>query len=558
MRSLFTTLLILFAAISLFGQNVGINTSTPTENLHIRTDSSKVALRLDNKKSVDSGVNHHTTIGTPTSLLNYEVHPDYEDWTDLDHTKLVNSDDNHLNSPQLSIWPDLATQLRIGFDFNNTVPANASIYDVVLHVEWKRQGNHIGEMRFSDIRLLQGPNNNPNLIVNFGFQRISSSTDIEEALSYEHLYNPLTPDMINLNDVTIALVSVHSIAHGQGRLDIDKLWLEVSYSTPADGSENVYWTAGAKDGNYTIANSQDLMSNKYLTIDESGITQVKGLKIAKNAGAGKVLTSNNEGRAFWAEPQSPELDALWLNLNDTAYYASGPVQIHNQTGQPALIFDKGESRLNNGINFLETENRLLNVIVDANNDQINEQFNIYRDSTEYVDSLPQVRFNLDSQDSWVNGEGNFGIGTNTPREKLEVNGSIIIGGETNANAVAGTIRWNPVTEDFQGYDGYSWKSLTGGASTGNNNTGVPSSTATCCEEHHTASDGDNDDWFGWSVDIYGNHAAILGTLSDKIYIFRKDTVTNTWEEQQIISPPSGTSLGVSVKINLDHLMFFFI
>ena len=556
MRCLLLGLPFLFGAGFLFAQNVGINTPNPTEDLHIRTDSSKVALRLDNKKSAESGLNHFTTIGTPISLENYEVISSYEDWTDLDHTKLVNSDDNRLNSPQLVLWPELANQLRIQFSFDNTVPTNANIYDVVLHVEWRRIGTYTGELRLSQIRMLQGPSNNPNIIMEFGLQRITSSTDIEEALSYEQLYNPLTPDMINLNDVTIALVALHSVSQGLSRLEIDKIWLEVAYSVPAEGSENVSWTAGAKDGDFIIALSQDLMSNKYFTIDETGLTQVKGLKISKNAGAGKVLTSNDDGRAFWAEPQSEEQDPLWLDVNDTAFYASGPVQIHNQTGKAALIFDKGESRLNNGINFLETDNRLLNVIVDANNDQVNEQFNIYRDSTQFVDSLPQVRFNLDAQDSWINGEGNFGIGTTNPRERLEVNGSIIVGGETNANAVAGTIRWNPVTEDFQGYDGYSWKSLTGGASTGNSNTGIPSSTATCCEEHLTSSDGGSSAQVGRSVDIYGDYAAVgsLSTFSNKVYIFRKDSSTANWIEHQIIQPPPGVFIGDQIKINGDHLM----
>lgn len=53
---------------------------------------------------------------------------------------------------------------------------------------------------------------------------------------------------------------------------------------------------------------------------------------------------------------------------------------------------------------------------------------------------------------------NVGIGTNTPSEKLEVNGAIKIG--VNSGLSAGTVRWNPATGDFEGYNGSSWLSFT--------------------------------------------------------------------------------------------------
>lgn len=53
---------------------------------------------------------------------------------------------------------------------------------------------------------------------------------------------------------------------------------------------------------------------------------------------------------------------------------------------------------------------------------------------------------------------NVGIGIANPSEKLEVNGAIKIG--VNTGTAAGTIRWNPATSDFEGYNGSSWLSLT--------------------------------------------------------------------------------------------------
>ena len=57
---------------------------------------------------------------------------------------------------------------------------------------------------------------------------------------------------------------------------------------------------------------------------------------------------------------------------------------------------------------------------------------------------------------------NVGIGITNPVEKLEVNGGVKIG-LTN-NLASGTIRWNDTISDFQGYNGKSWVSLTGGKS----------------------------------------------------------------------------------------------
>ena len=59
-----------------------------------------------------------------------------------------------------------------------------------------------------------------------------------------------------------------------------------------------------------------------------------------------------------------------------------------------------------------------------------------------------------------------GIGTTSPSEKLEVVGAIRLQGDsTSNNPEKGTIRWNDVSQDFEGYDGTNWKSLTGQPST---------------------------------------------------------------------------------------------
>ncbi|MDF1697650.1 MAG: tail fiber domain-containing protein [Saprospiraceae bacterium] len=404
--------IILLNSTILPSQNVGINTTTPTENLHIRADSSKVAIRYDNKKSVENGVNYFTVTGTPSSVSNFQINPSYINWTDFNAAKLVNSDNTALNSPILNIYPEVANQARIFFDFDTDIPSTANITNMTLHAEWKRIGSATGELRITSIWMQQAANNQ--ILLSFGnFTKITSSTDVVVALPFKEVITPVTPDMLNLNDFFISLTNLHSIAQGSSRLEIDKMWLEVEYNVPSEGTENVYWTSGVKEGNYQITNSEDLNSNEYLKIDETGVTQLKGLKIAANAGPNKFLTSSSDGMASWADlPIQSEV--LWIDKNDTAAYASGPIQIHNATGQTAVLFDKGENRLNNGINFAETDNRQFNVLIDANNDQINEQFNIYKDSTQFNAENPAIRFQLDDGTSYFNTAGNLGLGTTNP------------------------------------------------------------------------------------------------------------------------------------------------
>jgi hypothetical protein len=54
---------------------------------------------------------------------------------------------------------------------------------------------------------------------------------------------------------------------------------------------------------------------------------------------------------------------------------------------------------------------------------------------------------------------NVSIGTANPSEKLDVNGGVKIG---NTNKAPGTMRWNADKSDFEGYNGSTWVSLTGG------------------------------------------------------------------------------------------------
>jgi hypothetical protein len=547
MKVIFSALFLLTIQM-VIAQNIGINTNNPQELLHLRSDSIRTALRLDNKKSSSGGFNYFSTVAQPTGVQNFVISTGYKNWTDLVNAKITNSDNVRLEGPALNV-SEYANGLRINFALSNSVPSTAQIGDITFNMEARRFGTFSGP--YSYLLFMYKASNNQPLARFTNFNNIlTSSTDITSSFIQIETYSTITADILNLQDYYFVIGPSFSPVNGQSRMEIDRIFLEIEYRMPANGTENVFWSAGAKDGTFIVANSNNLNSNEYLRIDETGTTALKALKITKNAGPGKVLTSNAEGKAFWADIPQQEIDLLWLNKQDTAFYANGPVQVNNSIGQPAIIFDKGENRLNNGINFAETDNRLFNVIIDANNDQNNEQFNIYKDSTEALTQNPAVRFNLGGNNSWINGGGNLGVGTDTPTEQLDINGAIKIGNNSNTTTQAGTIRWNPGTKDFEGFNGTKWLSLTTNSGWGNKEGNE--------NQRFQASDTELNDNFGCSVSRSGDYVVIGASSYDingleSAYIFKKSG--NIWNEEAILEASDrepNDNFGVSVSISGDY------
>jgi len=160
--------------------------------------------------------------------------------------------------------------------------------------------------------------------------------------------------------------------------------------------------------------------------------------------------------------------------------------------------------------------------------------------------------NIDGTGNTVS-TGNIGIGVQTPVAKLDVNGKIKIGDDTETPQ-AGTIRWNSNSQNFEGFTGTKWVSF------GNNNGGWGNNTA-----HETSSncpsDGNVDDYFGGSVSINGDYA-IVGADNKKVgsnlaqgkaYIYYRSGTT--WSEQAQLTASDGAAndrFGCSVSINGDY------
>ncbi len=147
-----------------------------------------------------------------------------------------------------------------------------------------------------------------------------------------------------------------------------------------------------------------------------------------------------------------------------------------------------------------------------------------------------------------------GIGTASPQAELDVNGVIKVGeGSTSATPQSGMIRWNTTTEDFEGYNGTQWVSLTKSNGGWGDNTTHESQSS-------NSSDGASSDKFGYSVAIDGNYAIVgacaktvgANTFQGQAYIFYRDG--SSWEEQAILTASDGASsdyFGCSVAISGD-------
>jgi hypothetical protein len=129
--------------------------------------------------------------------------------------------------------------------------------------------------------------------------------------------------------------------------------------------------------------------------------------------------------------------------------------------------------------------------------------------------------------------GNVGVGKIDPTQKMEVNGKIKISDDA-ISPDAGTVRWNAVSKDFEGYNGNIWISLTkSNQSQGWDPTFITEN------QTLTPSDDNFNNEFGGAIEMQNEWAFIGDPLSNKVYIFKM--IDNQWTEKQILQPSGLTS-----------------
>lgn len=156
-----------------------------------------------------------------------------------------------------------------------------------------------------------------------------------------------------------------------------------------------------------------------------------------------------------------------------------------------------------------------------------------------------------------------GIGTTTPNQKLDINGKLKLA-DDNMSPSKGTIRWNETAQDFEGFDGIQWLSLTQTNNTSSSTSTVwPSdcSTTGTIGDYAMASatDGVANDQFGQSVSIFGNTAAIGVRQDDgqKGAVFIYNKTSQGWVESfKIVAGDgaSGDQFGYDVDLFEDYLV----
>lgn len=177
----------------------------------------------------------------------------------------------------------------------------------------------------------------------------------------------------------------------------------------------------------------------------------------------------------------------------------------------------------------------------------------YRETAEWVE-LGAHTWEKNENNAYFNG-GNIGIGLSNPQQKLDVAGAVKLG--DTSTPIAGTIRWNPDTEDFEGYTGTRWKSLT---DTGNKFWGNTNLMYTSTENNKlTAADGTAQDFFGASLSIAGDYVLIGASEEDSFkgsaYIFVRSG--NGWIEKAKLTASDATTwsfFGASVSLSEDYAL----
>lgn len=146
--------------------------------------------------------------------------------------------------------------------------------------------------------------------------------------------------------------------------------------------------------------------------------------------------------------------------------------------------------------------------------------------------------------------GKVGIGTTTPTELLDINGAIKVADAT-ATPAKGTIRFNPANNDFEGFDGTIWKSLTA-----SNNSNPPQPLINNDPNANTA------DNMGYSVKLYGEFAFVgvpnykvgVNTNQGAVKIYQKGGTLNSYQLIQTLTATDGAA-GDKFGFSLDASEF---
>ena len=398
---------------------VGIGAINPRQLLHLRTDTFNSLVRYDNKLSAATSLIDTFTYGSVSSLESLD-YLNGKEWLDLDVTK-VNSHDSILLEGALIPAFDVRTEaLKINFDFTaNPLPTDAIITGISFELIAKAVGTEPtgakGDLYplgiFSNDTYVQ-----PLRILGF-------FTDREQEVSVPVRTINFTTAELNSGNLNLRIYFFERSRPDQDtRLNIDLIRVKVDYQVSPPSDLQTTWTAGInKNGHYKISNHSNVDKDEKLVIKSNGVVAMREILISENAAPNRVLVSDQDGNGTWTDLNSISADSfsLWQSNLDTLGYFDGPVELENDLDAAAIILDNRRTQLNHSYNLFQTERQWINFLLDTDNNQSNSHFALYNNQVD-DSGFPTVKFAIDGQDCWINNQGDFGIGTNSPDSRLHL------------------------------------------------------------------------------------------------------------------------------------------
>ncbi|WP_298761063.1 hypothetical protein [uncultured Psychroserpens sp.] len=175
------------------------------------------------------------------------------------------------------------------------------------------------------------------------------------------------------------------------------------------------------------------------------------LSYAQNGINYKALIKDDNGNAIVNQSISIQLS---IQENADTIYQETHVETTSNNGFIVLNIGEGTSSLGNFSNIDWSSNpHFLKVEIDTGNglvDMGTSQFKTVPYALSSADSSWEKSGNDIYRDS-----GNIAVGSSSAEQKLDVNGKIKIA-DDNTAPTEGTMRYNSVTKNFEGYDGTKW------------------------------------------------------------------------------------------------------
>jgi len=156
---------------------------------------------------------------------------------------------------------------------------------------------------------------------------------------------------------------------------------------------------------------------------------------------GNVVVNEDGGGFYFRVEGITEPNALVVNAgldNNVGIGTDAPssdLEVVGPDNSDAIEIDNGKVHLRHHYDLISTDRDFMFFLLDADKNQTNTVFALYKDVTESIGSTASVQFGLDGQQSWYAGGGDFGINNTNPQHPLDMaSGAHVTAGGVWTNA----------------------------------------------------------------------------------------------------------------------------